>query len=390
MHRQLWISPNGVKDFFSSGHVPFAAVSRNDSLYLYETKRSAKKNFAIAARVFSNNDVLDTDQITSFTGDIIGSFVVNDILHVIGINQSNKTLGVLEIEGNRLVRSHKFFLGEYTAYVLDANGVEFIAENAGTNALKGITPSKIYQRGKKLYLTIDHQYTDYNFDHTPVKNVGIEIKTFDLDSDKVTSTIIPRGKSHFRSWMIDDKVFVVNPTKNMFFTTVYSLASGSVISRDSLSTKIPDFNVFFRYGRRDIITQRARFYAMAKEVKTCTPTVYVSKENEKYVIQYGTYYDQNGFVAPMASPAGLIAAIVGTAIMQARERPGVHRYFDVDYDGQHTFKRREVQGTTLKEKIDYYESANFEFVSFKTYINYKNGVAGIYLKDQKLLVVAYE
>ena len=122
--------------------------------------------------------------------------------------------------------------------------------------------------------------------------------------------------------------------------------------------------------------------------------IYVSKVNEKYIVQWGTYYNRNDdMLAPQFSnPAALVASIAGTIILQQREKPGVHRYFNYEYYPDSGFKRRNLSTEILREEIDHYELDNATRVTFKTYIDYKMGVAAIYynLKEGYLKIVAFE
>jgi hypothetical protein len=236
---------------------------------------------------------------------------------------------------------------------------------------KGTSSVKLFKYDNNLFLVIDH-------------SEGTSVTNLHLQTNEVTNSFFSANSSDlFSSFILDGKLFRVSNGKKKFVITIVDMNTKEQIASSELPEIHEDFNVYFRYGRKNIITQNAKFSQMMKDVPVSTPTINVVKDQDSYVIQWGGYYNQNGMVLPTPSISGVIGALVGTALLQAREKPGVHRYFNYEWDHQNAFKIRDLSTMLLKEKIDQFEIKNRTRVDYKSYIAYKGGLAAVYYEAKK-------
>ena len=74
------------------------------------------------------------------------------------------------------------------------------------------------------------------------------------------------------------------------------------------------------------------------------------------------------------------------------EKPGIHHYINYEWKADGSFEARVPKPILLREKIDAYEIRNAPDLQYKSYINFKNGVAGIYYsgKLNQLFITSFQ
>jgi hypothetical protein len=132
---------------------------------------------------------------------------------------------------------------------------------------------------------------------------------------------------------------------------------------------------------------------MTRDSKVTTPALAVENHDGKYIVQWGTYDNQNDrAILPGPSVAGIITTIVTASISHFRERPGLLRYFYYEWDGGNEFKVRDYPPASPldRERIDEYEILHQTRVSEKNYIQYKDGIVAFYYdRPENYLSVVY-
>lgn len=381
------------KTYWASGGVPvegilptgpFAAIKEDDGLYLYFLEKQ-KKSILLRAYVADKSKSLRiTDMQVLLEGQILG-FYQDQGLHLVLLDRNSFSLSFLTINKARLADSKGYNLPADLRW--DDEEVDFYAPNSRLNSFKGFSNVRMFPEGDFLYITIDRKKRT---DHSAAK--GTIVAELNLRTSEISKSVFPIGKyAHIGSFVTDGKLFRTLPTPNAFLVDVHDLKTERLIHQDSIKPFL-NFKCYFRYGRKAIIGHKAPVLTVMKESDESQPVIFVDQSQGGYEIQYGTYYNKSGGNDNYSTYDGQkIADVVGSAILQYQEKPGVHRYFSYVISESSGHVKTDKATTTLREKIDDYEVDTIPRIDYKTYFNYKDGVAGLYVNAEtgRLFVVYY-
>lgn len=392
-----WIT-RGLERQYLLAVDPLAVARKQDGDYLYYLDVSSNKVVTLKCLVIDRNSKKQSlsELNVPIRGRILGSFV-DGSLFIVVLDRIGLGLSILEINRGEKLKEQRFTLPLDILRYVENYEAEVFMPNSPVDSFKGFSNVKAFYRNGQILLTIDYIAPDIskapNVSQLPEKRIGTTVVKIDPEQNQLTSFILPTTKKGvFGSFIVDNLLFQILPREKIFQTFVYDLDTKKLLGTDSIQRSLDDFRCYFRYGRKNVIGRNATLHQLMDEAVLSTPAIYVEKSNGKYVIQWGTYFNEKGAITPRPSVVGMITSLVGTTILQLREYPGVHRYFYYEYDTLTGFKRRNLTTELLHEKIDHYELDYAVDVTFKTYINHAGGVAGIYYdaKKNKLSVIAFK
>lgn len=361
-----------------------AAENAGPETYLYFLKEK-DKSIELKALVLNSvtKERSETSTSLALPGTILGSYIDKNLC-LVALSENGTQFSIIEINKLSIVNQKTFTL-PVNLFAFDSQGPpDFISEESHTSTFKGTAKVKIF-RYDKFYITIDRPYE--------LEKSGTDVITIDPDTERITNVSIPAGTTgEFSSFLVDGKLFRTSIEKKKLSLTVFDALSKGVLARSELSPSNPEFNVYFRYGRRNVIHHKETFSKMMKTSTTCKPSVGVIRNESKYIIIWGTYFNDEERMMPTLTIGGIIATFAD-ALLQPKEGPGLSRYFYYTWDPKHnTFEVTNSSLPFLRQKIDQYEINLHIMHEYKSYIEYKNGLAGIYYdsKAKRVSIVHFK
>jgi len=346
-----------------------ARFGRDDYFYFFEGKSRSRRlktwiyNDSTKARVESADTLF-------LHGKIIGSYVDGN-LFVVSFREMGSELSLVEINRMRVVSEKRFRLPQPIAPELAAGPVDFYTD-ASEITFQGRSNVKVFKYDK-LYVLYDLGSRTYAMTLDPQTGAA-DLKAFLASSEA----------ADFRSFLIDGKLFRILHAKKKFQLDIFDLATSAQIAKSELTAAQPDFNTYFRYGRKNVIHHKHKFSNMLKAANVSTPQIAVLKRDGQYIVQWGDYYDENGMGG---AGAGIIGMIVTTAIMQMMEGPGLNHYFYYAWnEQQNSFQRLDPPLNVVRDAIDCYEMDHVVRFEDKRYIAYRDGIAAIYYDSSARMV----
>ena len=207
------------------------------------------------------------------------------------------------------------------------------------------------------------------------------------------------GKADFGSFLYDGKLFQNHIAKDEFSLVVYDLSGRQLmrydVTADSLEVGKKDSpKVNFRRGRQNFQGWDT-FQSIFKQTGMSDPLIVASKNGERYRIQWGTYFDENGagtYASGVAPLVSMLTFFVTTAIKQVSDGPGLSRYlyFETDLSTGKILPAELPPSGLLRGKIDEYErnrqkKSNSPFES-KSYLSFLDGVLAIYRLEPREMI----
>jgi hypothetical protein len=368
--KTAWLTPSGLKKSSFPGDY-FSANIYGTETYFYFVEEKSGQQY-LGASVSGSDHSSDSASIP-LNGEILG-YTVHGNLKLLLLDDDEITIRVMEVSRATLVSEVKFTLPlKLDRTLMDGQLIDFIDPHSATGGFGGLGKIKIFFY-EKIYITIDR---DSYFD-----DGRTEVITLNHNDNSVTIVqFAADGKKDAGSFILDNKLFRISSSKKLFTLSIFDLASRQRIAFSELKPETRDFLVYFRYGRKNVIHHREKFSRMAGTAGACVPMISVFKHNGNFVIKWGTYFNDNGMMGPgIGGVAGMMTMIVGTAVKQLSEGPGVHRYFYYEWNvATGTFQVRENPAEPLTaEKIDAYEIGLKKRFKHKQYIDYKSSIAAIY------------
>jgi hypothetical protein len=378
MTQSVW-----VKDSLAAScYIPtnaFAAVNFGDEVYLYSfegRKRSRELNAAVYNRKTKATTVLDST--INIGGNIIGSFIEGKNIFFVLLGDAGSTLSFFEVNKLDIVSQNTYPLpaNRISDYISKEDPAEFYTSQSEVNSFKGLEKVKIY-RYDKIYITIDQP------DVQVTRLITIDPQTKETSAE----TFVQQSGRDVNSFYLDGKLFQTSTDKKKLNLVIWDVASKRILTTKELTIGEIVSPIYFRYGRKNVIHNKIKTEGLLGSATVSEAITEVFKKDGKYIIQTGTYYNQNqGAVFVPINPAAIIGAIATTiiynSIQQAREKPGVSRYFYYTWDeANNSVAVKDAAVETLKEKIDNYEIAQHKKridYKYKTYCAFKNGVLCTY------------
>jgi hypothetical protein len=380
INRSYWITGEATTGDKIDEDV-LAVVKTEGRTYFYYLDGRAKSR-TLKALVAEGSTKNPVEASIPINGTLIGK-TAGHHLTLYTLDDDGLTLTIRLINGMTVAVEKKFKLSANLHDNATENGIDFFSASTSFTSFKGLANIKFYHSDSVMYVTLDRS------------RLTTLVMRLDLKTGEVTTKAIPfSGPENFNSFYLDGKLFRVFNTKRKFELSVYDVATGTLLAKNEIPDTVPDFKVYFRYGRKNIISHKALFHQMTGDAKVSWPSIAVEKVDDKYIIQWGGYYNQNsgGIVAPTPTLAGVLTAVIATTVLQLREKPGVLRYFYNEWDGGTGFKVRDYPPSTQlpREKIDDYEIVHQPRVSEKSYVQYKNGIVAFYYdRPENYLSVVY-
>lgn len=363
----------------------FQAVGSGDNIYLYFLDGKPEKRVlkAVLYNKTKRSRVEVSNQV-NLSGSIVGSYV-NKNLFIMLLQDKGNTFAILEIDKLNIVSEKRYKLPvNLLNYLWKDFSTDVFYNESPIHSFKGWSFCKIFVRDN-IFITVDQ--------HRPNQPWRTIVLSLDSKSGDVKSTYYnTSSNAPFSSFILDGKLFRTFNDKKKYSLEIFSLEAKKLISKSEITADYKDFPAYFRHGRKNIINMKATFSDMRRGVQLSDPSLVVQKSNGRYFIQWGTYFNDNGIMTGGATPVGALTAIVGTAILQLSEGPGVATYFYYGWDeATNTFV---VEETTplARQKIDTHEITQDTEYKYKDYIEYRNGVAAIYYdaKNDKVSIYHFD
>jgi hypothetical protein len=364
VNHAVWLADSAVHPVDPLDADIFAAAryGHADYLYFIEEKSRSRRlkawiyNDSTKARVESADTLF-------LHGKIIGSYVDRN-LFVVSFREMGSELSLVEINRMRVVSEKRFRLPQPVAPEIAVGPVDFYTDTSEVNTFQGRSHVKVFKYDK-LYVIYDLGSRTYVMTLDPQTGAA-DVKSFLASSEA----------ADFRSFLIDGKLFRILHSKKKFQLDIFDLATSAQIAKCELTAAQPDFNAYFRYGRKNVIHHKHKFSNMLKAANVSAPQLAVLKRDGQYIVQWGDYYDENGMGG---AGAGIIGMIVTTAILQMMEGPGLNHYFYYAWnEQQNSFQRLDPPLALVRDAIDCYEMDHVVRFEDKRYVAYRDGVAAIY------------
>lgn len=363
-----------------------SSLNFNGEVYLYHLKQNkiSKQLKALVANTNKKNRVESASEV-ALEGTILGIYQDNN-LHLVMLDDKGIEITIIEINKLDVVSKKTFKLPINVLQYITSAPADFYTTESEVNRFIGTSKLKLfkYKQYKELYITVDE--TEVQLPATWV--IKLNLETGDVISSKIPAD---NEKNEFSSFMLDEKLFRTSIGKKQFGVSVFDVNTNERIASSVLPPEQTDFKVYFRYGRKNVIHKRETFSRMIKGSYHHTPMVNVIKQDAKYIIQWGTYYNEKGFFPYGGSEfplLGVATMIIGSVIIQSMDGPGINQYFYYEWNTQNnTFNIRDTPDRMTREKIDQYEIDLRRRPRYKNYIAYKDGVAAIYY-DAKLKAIS--
>jgi hypothetical protein len=366
----------------------FAAINTDEGIYLYymDGKKRTKEINAIVVDL-ENRTKHELDSSILISGNIIGTFVDNKELVFVVLDPGGFRLSIFAINKMNVVSKAEFDLPNgISDYMLDGTTVEMYVDQTEINSFKGKSKIKFYKYGNGFYLTIDRpfQYITELITLDPATKL-VSIKTFNA----------PRHYD-FNTYFFNEKFFRTLSHRNEIKVSVCDAKSGDTLAWKAFKQGEIISPIYFRYGKRNIIHDKAKSFTMLNEAGASHATMNVCEKDGKYIIQPGTFYDnQNqGLIVSPLDMVGVIASVVSNTVLQGMEGPAVSRYYYYEWDG--LSKNMNLKGDailTLKEKIDRYEidqARKKVKCKYKSYTSYRKGIVATYYYSKTASLVYFE
>lgn len=359
----VWLADSTVRPVDPLEADVFAAArfGHADYLYFIEEKSRSRR---LKAWIYNDSTKARTEAADTLFlhGKIIGSYVDKN-LFVVAFREMGSEISLVEINRMRVVSEKRFRLPQPIAPEIAVGPVDFYTDVSEINTFQGRSQVKVFKYDK-LYVIYDLGSRTYVMTLDP-QTGATDLKPFLASSEA----------ADFRSFLIDGKLFRILHSKKKFQLDIFDLATSAQLAKSELTAQ-PDFNAYFRYGRKNVIHHKHKFSNMLKAANVSTPQLAVVKRDGQYIVHWGDYYDENGMGG---AGAGIIGMIVTTAILQMMEGPGLNHYFYYAWnEQQNSFQRLDPPLALVRDAIDCYEMDHVVRFEDKRYVAYRDGVAAIY------------
>lgn len=379
-----WMREDG-KSTNLSLNVKVAAIAKYEDGVYYYSFAEDNKSIRMKAVVEDLSSGSVTQAPTSLLlpeGILLGMCQDEDLLLFI-YNKDQNRITSLAVRGLEIVKERHYELPVILSkYIRRPSDVEFFnGSRAPFDGFKGYSKVKLF-RYDDLYIVIDSRSSEKK---------GTQVIVLPSDKDEAELHFFPTETGDdFVSYLVDRKLFrsIISPKK--FLLTVNDLDSQELLATTELLKGQEEFEGYTRTAKYRTIGKESLKRIMSV-AGMGDPSLTILKESGKYIILWGHVINDNGMMAPAGlNPlAGMITMVVGTAILQMSEGPGISRHFYYELDEKDLSFKRSDTATYVRKKLDEYEiarQAEGVKVKYKGYIPYKNGIIGIYYEPKRKTV----
>ena len=386
-HKTKWMKEDGKVTDIILNIRPVAIAGNEEGIYYYyfvEDNKSLKLK-AIVEDVHSHERKESSSSLLFPKGIVLAAYQDLNMFFIIFDREAN-IITLLEVRDLDVVSEKHYNVPPLISKLLrKPSHVEFFnGSHSPINSFKGGSKVKLY-RYTDLYLVIDSRSSDEKGTHVfrfPQNGREVELFLFPIETS-----------DDFVSFLVDNKLFrsVISPKK--FILTVHDLSSEKPMGTTELVKSEQQLERFFRHARAKTVSKtQLSVKSLMKAAGVGDPSLTVFKDYDKYVILWGIHVDDNGMIGPaglngLNPVAGFLTMVVGTAILQMMEGPGISQHFYYQYDEKDvSFKLPEESSSYVRTKLDEYEigkQAQKVKVKYKNYIPYKNGIIAIYYEHKR-------
>jgi hypothetical protein len=290
-------------------------------------------------------------------GRLIGSDVHDNDLYLYTFEKDTYLLKVLRINQLRLVDEKEYKLS-FDLSQFNRSQIAFIPEDVLAGSDQASAKVKIMLQGDYINLIVDECHDQYNEKLKTYRTTVAQINT--KTSETSVHVFMESTPRKFRSYLVGNYLFRVIHYFDAINLHVFDIRNNREVYHtmrvaDKAAKEIP---VYFREGKANRIETLERLHHMISISTMCEPFIVVQHDSvaNNYKITWGTYYNEKG-VTPlvMANPAGLMVMIIGTAIKQMSEGPGVSRYFYMQGNFDSGFSVLNDHSVMMRNRIDTYE-----------------------------------
>jgi hypothetical protein len=389
-----WIYPNGTIDGFDFNEIRgknLLEISRrsNDHFFYYS---GPKKNLVkiLKWEMITNAKTVIDDKI-DLGGAFLTSFINNGVITFISFNNDSDELIFLKVSGTEVIEKKTVpVLKFYSSFLKKSSFVEAFEKGIQNNSATGAARVKIIDDRTSFLFIIDQPF-DPEFANRVCRSSVIRVDKQSFQSQQFT--INDFSKDQFSSFAFDSSFFRVSVSKKKMMVSIFDLKTRQLKKSESFVVDSSEnFKAYYRRGSTHKIAEESSYHLI--ELSAGTPAILVTSVNDSNIIRVGTFYNEGGMIGPAgANPVTALAVmVVGTAIRQMIEKPGVSRYFYLKENDNHT--NFELSTDNINQRIDDYElgfKKDHEIKS-KIYVPVRNGFVGLYyVKEEKsVTVVKYD
>jgi hypothetical protein len=181
---------------------------------------------------------------------------------------------------------------------------------------------------------------------------------------------------------------------------VYELRKGSLIHQKIIPNDdaAKNIDVVFKEGKANHFSGEAKLSGMIGGSGMCIPLVTVNKiDDADFIAMWGTYYENNTLLIADSNPfLGMMISVMGSAILEMKEGPGVTLHFYLKGNVNSGFNIiRNSPALDTRQKIDHYEmelNKNQVLYRRKGYFQLEHGLLAFYYlpKLNKLQMLLFE
>jgi hypothetical protein len=410
--RASWIRPDGSvsPDKHIKGLTDVVPYGSDLYYYYFEETKETVKLRASVQKIGLHQFFTPENSIDLPEGSLIGSFKKGNIFLVTINNKTNEII-ITEIEKLDVISQKRYALPfKISDFYSNSDFAALFEANSPLSTFYGYQPFKvIIDSAVQMVFDLPKRKPGGSVEInetlvlTPAENNQLKITTLKADKPVVKPGFqtgpnrVPAKTIPISSYVIDGKLFRVYNSAKLYKLTVTDIATDSIISTKELKSETENFKGYIRYGRENGVSDRQTVSSIMRATTSTAILNVTSTAPGKYIIQWGTYYDDNGVGPVILNPIGLLVTVVWTAANQLRPGPGIARYFYYEWDAfSNTYRPIENASDFLRIKIDDYEIAdirnNDAHIRFKEYIEYRNGVLAIYhdKKKEEIKLVYFE
>jgi hypothetical protein len=367
----------------------------NKLLYFLSESRKGISLGALKTTAMLEKPTVIGDTLLS-NGRLIGNDVRDNDLYLYTFSKDTYLLNVLRINQLKVVEQKKYKLS-FDLSQFNPAQIAFIPEGILPGVEQASAKVKIMLQGDYINLIVDECHDQYNEKLKLYKTTVVHINT--RTSETSIHVYTESTSRKFRSFLVGNYLFRAIHYFDAFNLQVFDIRSNREIYQKMLiaDKAAKDIPVYFREGKANRIDTLERLHHMIDISQMCEPFIIVQNDSatNNYKITWGTYFNDKGITPlAMANPAGLMVMIVGTAIKQMGEGPGVSRYFYMQGNFDNGFDLLNDHKQMMRNKIDTYElflqSEKKRYQRKGYYITSTNMMAMyFYSKTKKLELVAF-
>ncbi|MCW5910338.1 MAG: hypothetical protein KIT62_04650 [Cyclobacteriaceae bacterium] len=377
-YKTYWVSSDGkitstdIKPIKEAEFASFA-IKKGSRIYFYFLD-SGVPGVPSSVTVKTTSD----ESKLKINGKIIGSFLDKE-LHILTYDNKSSMLFLYLIDKNEIVKESSFAIPKDQIKV-NPDKAAFIPDLSVLPISRLTSDIKIYNKGDSIVILFDRTATiSYQNESKSIARTTICIIEKSHNKNEILS-LEESKDGDFSSFLFEGKIYRIFSRSSSFGLKVSDLKGNSVSQLTIPRTDdLKEQSVYLKQKEKAIL--KDNLYKMIRA--DATPGLYVERDKQnRIILTWGSYFNDKGAIAPMrATPAGIVTAVVGTAMIQAMDGPGINRYFYLEGNSENNFKFCESEMGIMRSEIDSFEISQEQKgikYSIKYYIQGPSGYFGIY------------